>query len=82
MQFWEQELALTEAAALRIEAIEAEAERRFDKALAVAEGNGEPGIATRMAEFRDWMSARADTDAAWGRWAEVMHARPASAARD
>ncbi len=79
MTMWEQELALVEAAAMRIEALEHDAERRFDEALASANARGEGAAATRSDEFRLWMAARADTDAAWGRWALVMDARPAAA---
>jgi hypothetical protein len=76
MNLWEQELALVERAALRIEAMEAVAEQRVDAAFAEAEVSGcDP---RKTLEFEQWLAARADTDAAWGRWAEVMHARPAA----
>jgi hypothetical protein len=54
------------------------AEQRFDEAFAKAESCGQPEGAVKTSEFSDWMAARADTDIAWGRWAQVMHARPAT----
>lgn len=77
MAFWEQELASVEAAALRTEGLEAEAERRFDETLARLESQGEAAAATSSPEFRQWMDARSQTDEAWGRWAQVMDSRPA-----
>ncbi|WBY02802.1 hypothetical protein PE066_04490 [Ramlibacter tataouinensis] len=78
MKFWAEELAMVEAAALRIESLEHAAERRFDEvhAAAVAQGSAEQALET--SEFAAWMAARADTDAAWGRWSQVMDAKPAS----
>jgi hypothetical protein len=78
MDYWKQELGLAEAAALRIERLEGLAEQRFDEAFAKAESCGQPEGAVNTSEFSDWMAARADTDIAWGRWAQVMHARPAT----
>ena len=80
MTLWEQELALVESAALRIEAIEQAAERRFDQVFADAEARGRRELALQGPEFKEWVAARADTDVAWGRWAQVMHARPEQAA--
>ncbi|GAC1525816.1 MAG: hypothetical protein NVS2B4_02070 [Ramlibacter sp.] len=77
MNYWLEELALVESAALRIQAIEEVAEERFDQALAAAERQGGPGErAIPSGELSAWLSARHDTNAAWGRWAEVMKARP------
>lgn len=68
MKFWTEELAQVEAAALRAEALEHEAEKRFD-------GVHAQGVTREQAvetpEFAAWMAARAETDAAWGRWAVV-----------
>jgi len=75
MQHWDDELASTEAAALRIEGIELDAERRFDGVFLAAEQAGSTEAVTRTPEFQAWMAARAATDAAWGRWAQVMHTR-------
>jgi hypothetical protein len=72
MKPWTEELAQVEAAALRIEALEVAAESRFDQARLRAANEDVVGTP----EFADWMAARADTDAAWGRWAQVMDARP------
>jgi hypothetical protein len=75
MDLWTEQLALTEAAALQAEALEAEAEQRFDVVFEAAELRGDESQALASTEFRDWMAARADTDAAWGRWAQTMEAR-------
>ena len=74
MKIWTEELAQVEAAALRVEALEHEAEKRFDhvRAEALARGEAEPTHETP--ELSAWMAARAETDAAWGRWAQVMDA--------
>jgi len=66
-----QELALMEAAAMRIESQEAAAERRFDQVFADAEAAGEPEAALKSEEFAGWMAARRETDAAWGCWSLV-----------
>jgi hypothetical protein len=76
MKYWTEELALTEAAAIRIESLEQAAETRFDRVFESAQAGGNTGVALQTDEFRDWMQARADTDAAWGRWAAVMDAKP------
>ena len=76
IKYWIEELALVEAAALRIEAQEEVAEHRFDDARARSEAGGETGRALTTREFASWMTARHDTDAAWGRWSEVMNAKP------
>lgn len=73
---WKEELELVEAAALRIEALELKAESDFDRVSDAAQAQGEPSAALGSPEFQAWMSARHDSDAAWGRWFEVMGARP------
>lgn len=79
MNYWQEELALVEAAALRIQGLEQAAGRRFDEAFARAQ---QAGTAKAPAlELGDWLAARRDTDAAWGRWAEVMNARPPASGR-
>jgi hypothetical protein len=70
----EQDLALLESAALRSESLEHIAEKSFDDTYAIAERSGSVAGVTTTPEFHRWMAARADTDAAWGRWAECMHA--------
>ena len=75
MRFWTEELAQVEAAALRAEALEREAERRFDSVHAEADARGAAGNTRETPEFAAWIAARAETDAAWGRWAQVMDAR-------
>ena len=74
MKIWTEELAQVEAAALRVEALEREAEQRFQdvRAEALARGEAEPTHGTP--ELAAWMAARAATDDAWGRWAQVMDA--------
>lgn len=66
----EQDLALLERAALRTESMEHVAEKRFDDVYGAAERNGSVAEVTATPEFREWMAARAETDAAWGRWAD------------
>ena len=75
MRIWTEELAQVEAAALCAEALENEAENRFDivRAELSARGEAEQQL-LQSAEFSEWMAARAETDAAWGRWAQVMDA--------
>jgi hypothetical protein len=76
MNYWAEELALMEAAAVRIESQEQDAERSFDLVFARAEAAGMPKQALTSQEFAGWMAARQDTDAAWGRWSLVMAAKP------
>ena len=75
MRFWTEELAQVEAAALRAEAREREAEMRFDTVHAEADARGAADKTLDTPEFAAWIAARAETDAAWGRWAQVMDAR-------
>ena len=79
MNYWKEELDLVETAALRIEALELKAKRDFDQISAVARAKGEPALALETPEFDTWMAARRDSDAAWGRWFQVMGARPRDA---
>jgi hypothetical protein len=74
MKIWTEELAQVEAAALRVEALEHEAERRFDSVRAEALARGDAEQVHKAPELSEWMAARAATDAAWGRWAQVMDA--------
>jgi hypothetical protein len=69
-----QELSSLESAALRTESLEQHAEKCFDDAYEIAERTGSMDSLKSTPEFARWMAARADTDAAWGRWAECMHA--------
>jgi hypothetical protein len=70
----ELEVASMESAALKLEAAEHEAEQRFDAVFDAAERDGSVEQVTATAEFHEWMSARAATDEAWGRWAVCMGA--------
>jgi hypothetical protein len=79
MNHWKEELDQVEAAALKIEALELKAERDFDRISASAKAQGEPSLALKTPEFDAWMTARRDSDAAWGRWFEMMGARPLDA---
>ncbi len=76
MNHWKEEVDQAEAAALKIEALELKAERDFDRVWAIAEAKGEPALALKTPEFDAWMTARGNSDAAWGRWYLVMEARP------
>jgi hypothetical protein len=66
--------ATAEVEALAIQEAEDRAEHRFDQVHASLEAAGRVQEATDSPEFHDWMSARARTDAAWGRWAMAMDA--------
>ena len=68
------EVARAEREALGTEAAENQAERRFDEVHAELAAQGRADEATDSPEFREWMAARARTDAAWGRWAMAMDA--------
>ena len=74
MKIWTEELAQVEAAALRIEALEHEAEKRLDTARAEAIARGGAEHMRESPELAAWIAARAETDAAWGRWAQLMDA--------
>lgn len=77
MNYWLEELALVESAAVRIRNLEVLAGQRFEQALVHAAREAGPADrAMPSIELGDWLAARRDTDAAWGRWAEVMKARP------
>jgi len=67
------DLAILESAALQSESLERMAERRFDDSYEQAEASGSVEHVKATREFREWMAARAETDAAWGRWAVCMH---------
>ena len=76
VDYWMEELTLVEAAAMRIQAREDLAERLFFEARARAQAAGDEQAVLKSEEFATWMAARNDTDAAWGRWSQVMDARP------
>lgn len=82
MKIWTEELAQVEAAALRVEALEQEAEKRFEMARQEAVARGDGDAVVRTPEFSAWMAARHETDAAWGRWAQVMDAAVEDKHRD
>lgn len=72
----EMNVAETEAAAERMDAEELEAHRRFDAARKAAHEQGlGPQHVMQTPEFRRWMTARRESDEAWGRWAMAMDAR-------
>ena len=74
MKSREQDLALLESAALQTESMERVAEKCFDDTYDAAEKSGSVAGVTATHEFGQWMAARAETDAAWGRWAQVKQA--------
>lgn len=76
MSDWMKAAALAEAMADRKQAAEEVAEQRFRAARAKAEAEGDADAALRTDEFRQWLSARAETDSAWGAWSMAMDARP------
>lgn len=81
---WQDVLAQAESAAVRLAALEAAAERRFNPpqendGVAADAGAADAGDAAagtqRREELNAWIAARRATDAAWGRWAELLRAR-------
>lgn len=68
----EETLAMLESAALESESNERIAESSFDARYAAAENDGALAHVTTTPEFHEWMAARAQTDAAWGRWAQLV----------
>ena len=76
---WAEQLQAAEAGAERSQAIEHEAEGRFKAVHAQADARGDAQAALESEEFKAWMASRHATDAAWGSWAVVMDARPATA---
>ena len=74
MKSLEQDLALLESAALHTESMELIAEKSFDETYDAAERSGSVAAVTATHEFGQWMAARAETDAAWGRWAQAKQA--------
>ncbi|MBI2771660.1 MAG: hypothetical protein HYX47_18690 [Burkholderiales bacterium] len=78
MSDWMEAAAQAEAVADNKQAAEELAEKRFDAVHSRAQAAGEPGSAVNTEEFRQWMAARGETDAAWGAWSTVMDAKPAA----
>jgi hypothetical protein len=76
MSDWMEAAALAEATADRKQAAEEVAEQRFYAVKAKAEADGDVAVALQTDEFRQWMSARAETDIAWGAWSMAMDAKP------
>ena len=68
------DVAAAESAALATQAVEERAEQRFDAVRAELAKQGKQDEATASPEFREWMAARSETDAAWGRWAMAVDA--------
>ena len=74
MKIWTEELAQVEAAALRVEALEREAEKRFDTVRAEALARGEPEQLQQSPELSEGMAGRPAAAAACERGAQVMDA--------
>lgn len=75
---WIAALAAAEAAAERKQAAEELAHERFAAARAEIEAAGRAAHVVDTPEFHSWMTARRESDEAWGAWAMVMDAKPAS----
>jgi hypothetical protein len=67
-----QAVASAESEALAKEQAESQAEGSFRAMREELERAGKAQDVTHSAEFRHWMQARAETDAAWGRWAMAV----------
>lgn len=61
-----------ESEALSMEQDESQAEGNFRAVREALQRTGKAHEVTGTAEFRQWMQARAETDAAWGRWAMAV----------
>jgi hypothetical protein len=75
---WTAAVAAAEAAALRTQDAEDAAQERFKLVRAETEVAGRPANVVDTPEFRSWMAARHASDEAWGAWAMIMDAKPAS----
>jgi hypothetical protein len=75
---WIAAVAAAEVAAQQKQSAEEAAYERFDAARSEMEAAGRAEQVTDSPEFRRWMDARHASDEAWGAWAMVMDAKPAS----
>ena len=77
-QAWIAASAAAEATAQQRQIAEDLAHERFRAARAEFEAAGKSEQVVDMPEFHSWMTARHASDEAWGAWAMVMDAKPAS----
>jgi hypothetical protein len=75
---WTAAVSAAEAAAQQKQAAEEIAQARFHAVRAEIEAAGRAADVTQTQEFREWMAARHESDAAWGAWAMAMDAKPGS----
>lgn len=75
---WNAAIAAAEAAAQQKQAAEEIAQARFQAVRAEIEAAGRGAEITATPEFREWIAARHESDAAWGAWAMTMDAKPGS----
>lgn len=75
-QAWIAASARAEATAQQKQIAEDIAHERFHAARAEIEAAGRSAHVVDMPEFRRWMTARSESDEAWGAWAMVMDAKP------
>lgn len=73
---WSAAVAAAEAAAQQKQAAEEIAQERFHATRAEFEAAGRGEQVTSTPQFREWMAARHESDAAWGAWAMVMDEKP------
>ena len=77
-QAWIAASAAAEANAQQKQIAEDFAHERFRAARAEFEAAGRSAQVVETPEFHCWMTARNESDEAWGAWAMVMDAKPAS----
>jgi hypothetical protein len=77
-QAWIAASAAAEATAQHKQIAEDIAHERFRATRAEFEAAGKSAQVVDTPEFHCWMTARNESDEAWGAWAMVMDAKPAS----
>jgi hypothetical protein len=75
---WTVAVAAAEATALQKQVAEDNAHERFEAVRAEIEVAGRSANVLDTPEFHSWMTARRESDEAWGTWAMIMDAKPTS----
>jgi len=76
IQEWTAAVAAAESAAQQKQDAEEIAHERFDATRTEIEAGGGTAHVIDTPEFHQWMTARRESDEAWGAWAMVMDAKP------
>ena len=75
---WTVAVAAAEATALQKQVAEESAHERFKVVRTEIEVAGRSAKVVDTPEFHSWMTARHESDEAWGAWAMIMDAKPTS----